>query len=95
MATGHSKSKVCCWFERSFKTMETVISNFLHYTDQKFMFHLTRELLVLNFPQLYNQCKNQEACLNNLYDALFNIFFLGHAMTQAASHQPLTMEAWV
>jgi len=54
-----------------------------------------RELLVLNFPQLYYQCKNQDACLHNLHDAVFNIFFLGHTMTQAASHQPLTMEAWV
>lgn len=86
MATGHSKSKVCCWFERSFKTKETVISNFLHYTDRNLVFQIMRELLVLNFSQLYYQCKNQKACLDNLHDAVFNIFFLGHTMTRAASH---------
>jgi len=75
--------------------MGTVISYFLHYTDRNFMFHIMRELLVLNFPQLYYQCKNQEACLDNLHDTVFNTFFLGHTMTWAASHQPLTMEAWV
>ena len=53
--------------------MGTVISNFLHYTDRNFMFHIMRELLVLNFPQLYYQCKNQELALI-IYMMLYSAF---------------------
>lgn len=95
MANGHIKSKCVAGLKGHLKMMDTVISNFLQYTDKNFVFHIMRELPVLNFPQLYYQCKNQDACLDNLHDAVFNISFLGHTMTRAASHQPLIMEAWV